>query len=158
MISSTATFDDDFCRITNCGILPLGYLLLLVDSYFDIRWVLWPSKRTETELRNYYTLILTPALRPLPSPGYWFPLYVIYKLTYQCPTMYNFILLGLFLPISYRYKGILNQCETERLQHWWTIVALRVCLAIVNTMALQVHGSWSWQHIPAFLIGSEFEL
>ena len=153
-MSSTA----DFCKATNCGLLPLGYLLLLVDSYYDLRWVLWPSKHTETQLRNYYTLILTPTLRPLPCPGYWFPLYVIYKLIYQCPTFYNGVLLSLFLPISYRYKGILNRDETEKLQHWWTIVLLRVGLAITNTMALKVHdtgdGECSLQQQVASLFSS----
>ena len=146
----------DSCQITKCVILPLGYLLLLVDSYFDIRWVMWPSEKTEKELRHYYTLILTPALRPMPSPGYWFPLYVIYKLNYQCATIYNFFILGLFLPIAHRYKGILNRCKHEKLQHWWMIALLRIGLAIATTMALSVHTSCSWRHVPSFMFGSEF--
>lgn len=150
----------EFCKTTNCGILPLGYLLLLVDSWFDLRWVFWPSKQTETDLRNYYTLILTPTLtfKPLPCPGYWFPCYVIFKLIVQCPTIYNLGILALFLPISYRYKGILSHDTTEQLQHWWAIVVLRLGLAVVTTLALNVHGDWSLHHIPAFMMGHALEL
>ena len=66
---------------------------------------------------------------------------MIYKLIYQCPTHYNCALLGLFVPISYRYVGILSRHETEKLQHWWTIVLLRIGLAITNTMALKIHDN-----------------
>ena len=39
--------DEQHCTDTNCAILPLGYLLLAVDSYFDVQWVLFPSHHTE---------------------------------------------------------------------------------------------------------------
>lgn len=148
-------FDDHpaVCKDTNCAILPIGFALLAVDSYYDLRWVFQPSPTTEKELRRYYTLILAPRWRPIPHPGYFFPFYVIYKLCVQCPTTFNHMLLALFVPISCRYIGILNFNAGERLQHWWTVVALRVGLAIVNTLALQAYGDCALKHTVAFLFG-----
>ena len=141
---------EEECRVTNCALLPLGFLLLICDSYFDLRWVFFPSKETDRDLRNYYTFILRPTLAPVPSPGYYFPFYAMYKLCVQCPTTYNFMLLALFLPIGYRYKGILSFDPDEQLQNWWTIVALRVGLFSVNTMAFLAYEDWSVRDLQAF--------
>lgn len=143
------------CKDTNCAILPVGFALLVVDSYFDLRWVFQPSPATAKELRRYYTMILAPRWKPIPHPGFLFPFYVIYKLCVQCPTTFNHMLLALFVPISYRYVGILNFHARERLQHWWTVVGLRIGLAIVNTLALRAYGDCAWNHFTAFLFGRE---
>lgn len=145
--------DHAMCKDTNCAILPIGFALLAVDSYFDLRWVFRPSAATAQALRSYYTLILAPRWRPFPHPGYYFPFYVIYKLCVQCPTAFNHMLLALFVPISYRYVGILNFNVNENLQHWWTVVALRVGLAIVNMLALQAYGDCALKHAIAFVFG-----
>lgn len=139
-----------YCKVTNCGLLPFGCLLLIVDSYFDLRWVLFPSKETDRALRNYYTFILRPTLTPIPSPGYYFPFYAVYKLCYECPTIYNFVLFSLFAPISSRYVGILNSDPKERLQNWWTIIVLRVGLFFVTTSAIRAYGDWSLQDLRSF--------
>lgn len=124
------------CWNVGCTLLPVGYLLLLVDAYFDLRWVLFPSTKTKQALIDYYTTILTPTNF---YPGYWYPVYVIYKLCLQCPTSYHFLTLGMFLPVAYRYVGILRRTDT-RLDHWWTIIVWRVMLAIVTTWNIQSLG------------------
>lgn len=135
---TTDIADDEECRVTNFRLDILGLLLLISDSYFDLSWVMTPSRETATALRNYYTTLLTPTVRCyiFPYPGYLFPLFVIYKLCIQCPTHFNFMLLALFIPVSSRYVGILTCDPTEKLQHWWTIVALRMLLAIVTILSL----------------------
>ena len=153
MISIDGGDDHAICKDTNCAILPIGFALLAVDSYFDLRWVLLPSVATANALRWYYTSILAPRWRPIPHPGYFFPFYVIYKLCVQCPTVFNHMILALFVPISYRYARILTFSARENLQHWWTVVALRVGLAIVTTLALLEYGDCTWNNAVAFLFG-----
>ncbi|CAB9528534.1 expressed unknown protein [Seminavis robusta] len=123
------------CWSLNCAILPVGYGLLVVDSYFDLNWVLSPSPATKRALIRYYTTILTPQLR-YGFPGFWWPVFVICRLCIQCPTKYNYWLLAIFVAISYRYKRILNGTDTQ-LNHWWTIVICRILLAVINTWNLQ---------------------
>jgi hypothetical protein len=41
-----------------------------------------------------------------------------------------------FVPIAYRYVGILRQTDTK-VQHWWTILLLRFALVIFTTWNLQ---------------------
>jgi hypothetical protein len=146
------------CTDINCTLLPLGFFLLAVDSYFDLHWVLWPSKKTATALREYYTKLLTPTVRPLPYPGYWFPVYVIYKLCIQCSTIYNFLLLALFLPITYGYVRLLKNngdrnSDKKVLENWWIVVVLRIGLAIVNAYALKIHGNCNLDHAYGFWTG-----
>lgn len=123
------------CWDVNCAVLPVGYLLLAVDSYFDICWVLWPSLKTASAVKAYYTTILTPRA-PYLFPGYWFPVYVIFLLCAQCPTAYNYVLLVLFGVVAYRYVGILRGTD-HQLRHWWTVIVVRVLLAIYTTRDIQ---------------------
>lgn len=153
ILDDAADEDHIVCKDTNCAILPIGFALLAVDSYYDLRWVLRPSPTTAQELRRYYTFLLAPRWQPIPHPGFLFPFYCIYKLCVECPTIFNHWLLALFVPISCRYVGILNLYKQEQLQHWWTVVVLRVGLAVVNTLALQAYGDCAWQHTTAFLFG-----
>eukprot|EP00977_Amphora_coffeiformis_P012311 scaffold3043_cov180-Amphora_coffeaeformis.AAC.3 len=127
---------ESMCWNVGCTILPVGYFLLAIDSYFDLRWVLFPSPKTKKALIDYYTTILTP--RAL-YPGYWFPVYVIYTLCIQCPTFYHYFTLAMFCPISVRYVGILRGTDT-RVDHWWTVLLWRVLLAIVTTWNMQSLG------------------
>mmetsp|Transcript_7679 Transcript_7679/g.10051 ORF Transcript_7679/g.10051 Transcript_7679/m.10051 type:complete len:162 (+) Transcript_7679:372-857(+) len=140
------------CTDTNCALLPLGFFLLAMDSYFDIRWVLWPSHKTAASLQDYYTTLLTPTAKPLPYPGFWFPVYVIFKLCAQCSTIYNFGLLALFIPISYKYVQVLNG-KPGALKNWWVIIVLRIGLVIVNTYALRAHGSCNLEQVMRFWAG-----
>lgn len=138
------------CTDTNCALLPFGFFLLVVDSYFDLRYVFQPSPRTARELQAYYTFILTPTWRPFPRPGFWYPIYVIFKLCIQCSTIYNWGLLALFLPISYKYRQLLAGQTARALQNWWIIVVLRIGLAIVNTLAVRIHGACGVDHVVNF--------
>ena len=124
------------CWDVGCAYLPIGYLLLAVDAFFDLRWVFFPSSKSKQALIDYYKAILTP--RPY-FPGYWAPVYVIYKLCIQCPTAYHWLTFALFLPVAARYVGILRGTDT-RVAHWWTIVVWRVLLAITTTMSIQSLG------------------
>lgn len=136
------------CFDVNCTILPLGFVLLLIDSYFDSRWVLFPSCRTSQNLIQYYRTILTPKLSPIPFPGYWFPLFAIYKLCIQCPSFYNYITLFLWLPISYRYAKILNNNNGQPdLTNWWTILVFRALLMLVNFYNVAIYCNCSYNPI-----------
>jgi hypothetical protein len=131
------------CWNIDCAILPMGYGLLLADSIFDLQWVFRPSSATKQALIAYYQTILTPQVS-YGYPGYVWPLFVIFKLCIQCPNPHNYATLALFLPIAYRYVGIMNGTDTH-LKHWWTIVVLRILLVIVNTWNLRTlqcyHGT-----------------
>lgn len=124
------------CWSTGCALLPVGYLLLLVDAYFDLRWVLFPSPKSKQALTLYYTTILTPTRF---FPGYWYAVWVIYKLCLQCPTAHHVATLALFLPIAYRYVGLLRGTDTC-LEYWWTILIWRILLAVETTWNLQTLG------------------
>ena len=121
------------CWHIGCTLLPVGYVLLLVDSFFDLRWVFFPSPKSKRALITYYQTILTP--RTL-YPGYWYPFYVIYKLCFQCPTPYHYATLCLFGPIAYRYRGLIRGTDRS-LKYWWSIIILRVLLAFVTTWNIQ---------------------
>ena len=124
------------CWDIGCALLPVGYLLLIVDAFLDIRWAFFPTPKTKQALIDYYTTILTPQTF---YPGYWYPLFVIYKLCVQCPRIHNYVTLALFLPIAYRYVGLLRGTDTK-LAHWWTILIWRVLLAIATTWNLKSLG------------------
>ena len=124
------------CWNIDCAILPVGYGLIIADSIFDLNWVLRPSSATKQALIGYYTTILTPKVT-FGYPGYWWPLFVIFKLCIQCPNELNYLTLMIFLPIAYRYVGLMNGTDTQ-LRHWWTIVVLRILLVVVNTWNLRV--------------------
>lgn len=126
---SLDSLQDSHCRDVNCFMLPLGYLLLLMDSYFDVRFVVWPTPMTAHALRKYYTTVLTPTYY---WPGYWFPLIAISIMCGVCPHMYNYVLLVLFSLVALRYVGILQ--GTEDLRYWWTVVVIRIALVLVVTL------------------------
>ena len=123
------------CLHVLCNFLPLGWLLLVVDSYFDLRWVMFPSQRTAESLKNYYTTILTPRWY---NPGLFFPPYAIYKMCLECPNPYNFALLVLFMPLAYRYRLILQ--HRDSLNHWWTVLVIRLALFTITTINFRQWG------------------
>ena len=128
-----------------CLFLPVGYALLTTDLCFDLPWVLQPSQTTANTLRQYYTFILTPSLY---SPGYWLPLFAIYVFLGLCPSVLNWILFWLFVPIACRYYYILGHPTDPnyrwQLRHWWTIIVIRMVLYCVTYYNLkQRNCKWS---------------
>jgi hypothetical protein len=135
----------EHCSDTMCLFLPMGYALLTADLCVDLPWVLFPSKTTANNLRRYYTFILTPSLY---TPGYWWPVFATYVFLAQCPDVWNWVTFWLFVPIAYRYSFILNHPEDPRyavqLNHWWTIVVIRLILYMVTFHNLRNRGcAWS---------------
>lgn len=148
--------EQEHCPDTMCVFLPLGYLLLAVDSYFDLRWCLFPSPKTLSDLQWYYTNLLTPRLLSLrPYPGYWFPFYAIFVFLFQCPNNYNWITFGFFLPIGYRYIGLLRGTDKTS-SRWWIVVLMRVGLAVTTHYNLSYRGC-QWceygQHVSKIVDG-----
>ncbi len=130
--------EQEHCPDTMCAFLPLGFLLMSADAYYDLQWCFTPSPKTEQALRNYYTNLLTPALKMgiVPWPGYLFPLYAIYVFLWQCPNLYNWYIFILYMPVAWRYILILTGRD-RRLSHWWTIPVLRIALTAVTIWNLQ---------------------
>eukprot|EP00542_Grammatophora_oceanica_P021711 CAMPEP_0194049982 /NCGR_PEP_ID=MMETSP0009_2-20130614/32324_1 /TAXON_ID=210454 /ORGANISM="Grammatophora oceanica, Strain CCMP 410" /LENGTH=155 /DNA_ID=CAMNT_0038696329 /DNA_START=132 /DNA_END=599 /DNA_ORIENTATION=+ len=130
--------ENDHCPTIVCSLLPLGYIFLASDLYRDLRWCIWPSHTTANDLKNYYITILTPKLA-LANPGYLFPVYVTFKFCYECPDFYNFLLLLCYIPLCYRYYGILSRRD-KTLPHWWTVVLIRFVMLWVVHKGLQSRG------------------
>jgi len=118
---------------------------------FDLQYLLAPSTASAKRLLHYYQLILTPRPAML-SPGYYFPLFIIHQLCVACPSIHNYWTLALWLPISYRYYFLLKQCTVDErnlqqnhakvLQHWWTVVVLRLGLYYINYSNLQASSCY----------------
>ena len=151
LFSSTAQANsgEHLCLDTHCAVSFISYVLLLFDSYFDITFILNPTKENAASLRSYYKLVLTPSLSPLPWPGYSFPPYTIYKMCYECPNVYFLTLSALWLLLSVRYHRILR--DTDDLKHWWSVVLIRVVMAILLALNLGSTRCQLSQNIPRFL-------
>jgi hypothetical protein len=146
----------EHCTDTMCVFLPIGYMLMTVDIFFDLQWCLFPSFKSAADLRWYYTNLLTPRILSLrPYPGYWFPFYAIYVFLFQCLNMYNWITFLCFVPIGYRYIGILRETD-KTLNHWWIVVLMRVGLTVSTHYNLAYRGCfWSeyGQHAAVIVDG-----
>jgi hypothetical protein len=142
--------EQEQCSDTMCVFLPIGYMLMAADIFFDLQWCLFPSSKSAADLRWYYTNLLTPRILSLrPYPGYWFPFYAIYVFLFQCPNVYNWMTFLYFLPIGYRYIGILRETD-KALSHWWIVVLMRVGLTVSTHYNLAYRGCfWSeyGQHV-----------
>ena len=127
----------DVCTNSVCAILPMGYILLAVDTYHDLQWCIRPSEKTAHQLRRYYSFILTPKFSPLPWPGFWFPIYVMYVFLYLCPDWIGWTMMALYIPLCRRYYRIEHD---ENLHGWWSVVIIRVGLAALTYRGLAERG------------------
>ena len=142
----------DTCWDTHCAVSCISCVLLLMDLYFDLAYILWPSKENAAKLCTYYKGILTPSLSPMPWPGYWFPPFTIYKLWYECPDPIFVTLSLLWFILAVRYHAIWNGCD--QLHHWWTVVLVRVVMAILLNLFLTQNAATPCQfsqNIASFL-------
>ncbi len=139
------------CPDTMCAFLPLGFVLMSFDIYHDLQWCLVPSHKTSEALRRYYTVLLTPRLTYVPWPGYLFPIYATFVFLWQCPNIYNWYTLLLYLPLTWRYYLILT-CQDKKLCYWWTVIGIRIALTFVTIINLQRRNCGSWpSHIGSVL-------
>ena len=141
----------NMCWDTHCSISLISYILLICDSYFDISYVLSPTKENGKALCTYYKAILTPSLSPFPWPGYFFPLFSIYKMCFECPNVYFVTLSVLWMIVSVRYRRILG--DRENLQHWCVVVLIRLFMALLlglNLAGMSAKCKFA-QNIPRFL-------
>lgn len=128
---------DNICRDPVCALLPMGFLLLAIDSYHDLQWCLRPSEKTAHQLRRYYSFILTPKFSPIPWPGFLFPVYVMYIFLYQCPDWVGWTMMALYMPLCHRYYRIEHDVK---LSGWWSVVIIRVGLAALTYQGLVERG------------------
>uniref|UniRef100_A0A7S1C084 Uncharacterized protein n=1 Tax=Corethron hystrix TaxID=216773 RepID=A0A7S1C084_9STRA len=131
-----------------CSFLPFGLLLLAADSYHDLRWCLSPSEVNAKRLRRYYTTILTPRLKPIPCPGFFFPPLAIYIFLGMCPDWIGWSQFALFVPLSRKYYGIFKAKEGkyDDLRGWWGVVAIRVILVALTWRGIVERGCWVAQY------------
>lgn len=141
---------EEHCSDTMCAFLPIGYMLLSADIVHDLSWCLFPSRKTREAVTNYYTNLLTPKLSPLPWPGYLFPSWAIFIFLRQCPDIYNYYTFLLYLPLIYRYWGILQQTD-KTLGAWWTVILIRILLTIVTTLSFSNRGC-VWSNFGSYFV------
>ena len=131
--------EDDYCPSAMCSILPVGFMLLVSDLLYDLRWCVSPSEQNARQLKDYYMTILTPRLLPLPWPGFLFPFYVIYVFVGVCPNWTGLSLFFLYIPICEKYYRI-KRDEKNCLRGWWWIVAIRLLMGIVTYIGIVERG------------------
>lgn len=52
--NSQATSAEHVCLDTHCAVFFICYVLLFFDSYFDIKFIVKPTKENAASIRSYY--------------------------------------------------------------------------------------------------------
>ena len=125
-----------------CYCYPIGTCLSAADLLFDATYI---ATADATRLKRYYQLMLTnPVVNALTAAS-------TVVLILLLPSVLHFVMLGIYMPVLYRYSKILNGVETYT--HWWLIALARVVLIGCGVLGmLQPACAWELVYLRTCLL------